>query len=65
LPRSGYVTLRVYNALGKEVETLLSENMIAGGHEVVFDASSLPSGLYFYQIITNGFTDTKKMLLVK
>ena len=65
MPRSGYVTLKVYNALGKEVETLLSENMIAGGHEVVFDASSLSSGLYFYQIITNGFTDTKKMLLVK
>ena len=65
MPRSGYVTLKVYNMLGKEVGTLVNGNMTAGLQEVVFDASSLPSGLYFYQINTNGFTDTKKMLLVK
>jgi photosystem II stability/assembly factor-like uncharacterized protein len=65
LPKSGFVTLKIYDALGKEVETLVSENMSAGIQEVSYDASRLNSGVYFYRIYTNGFTDTKKMVLVK
>ena len=65
LPKAGFVTLKIYNALGKEVETLVSENLSAGVQEVSYDASKLNSGVYFYRIYSNGFTDTKKMMLVK
>lgn len=65
LPKSGSVMLKVYNALGKEVETLISEDMGAGTYEVTFDASKLNSGMYFYRLSTNGFSDTKRMMLVK
>jgi photosystem II stability/assembly factor-like uncharacterized protein len=65
LPKSGMVTLKIYNSLGKEVETLVNENMAAGNHEITFNASGLTSGIYFYRINANGFTDTKKMMLVK
>ncbi len=65
LPKAGEVTLKVYNSLGKEVETLVSEQMNAGTYEVTFDASRLTSGIYFYRLSANGFTDTKKMMLVK
>lgn len=65
LPTAGFVTLKVYNSLGKEVVTLVSEKMSAGYQEVSYDASHLNSGIYFYRINSNGFTDTKKMVLVK
>ncbi len=65
LPKSGNVILKVYNSLGKEVETLISEDMVAGTYTVSYDASKLTSGMYFYKISVNGFTDTKKMMLVK
>lgn len=65
LPKNDFVTLKIYNALGKEVETLVNEFMPAGVYSVTFNASGLTSGLYFYKIITNNFVDTKKMLLVK
>ena len=65
LPKSGFVSLKIYDALGKEVETLVSENMMAGYQEITYNASKLNSGVYFYRINANGFTDTKKMMLVK
>jgi len=65
LPKADFVTIKVYNSVGREVATLVSERMYAGTYQVFFDASSLSSGLYFYKIITDNFTDTKKMLLVK
>jgi|WetSurMetagenome_2_1015567.scaffolds.fasta_scaffold09628_1 hypothetical protein len=65
LPKTGLVTLKIYDAVGKEVETLVNETMNAGNQEVSYDASSLNSGVYFYRIYANGFTDTKKMVLVK
>ncbi len=65
LPKSGSVMLKVYNALGKEVETLVNEVMGAGMYEVTFDASKLNSGMYFYRLSTNGFSETKRMMLVK
>ncbi|MFA5405335.1 MAG: T9SS type A sorting domain-containing protein [Ignavibacteria bacterium] len=65
LPKDGFVSLKMYDALGREVETLVSENLSAGIQEVTYDASKLNSGIYFYRIYTNGFTDTKKMVLVK
>ncbi len=59
------VHLKIYNALGKEVQTLVNENKPAGVYDVTFNASNLPSGIYFYRIITNSFSETKKMILVK
>jgi hypothetical protein len=63
--RGGLVTLKVYDMLGREVATLVNENQKAGNYKVKFNGSNLPSGLYFYRIISNNFTATKKMLLMK
>jgi len=65
LPKSGFVTLKVYDILGKEVATLVNEVKNAGNYSVDFSASSFTSGVYFYKIETNGFSDIKKMMLIK
>lgn len=65
LPVSSSVTLKVYNTLGKEITTLVSEELSAGSHKVEFDASALPSGIYFYQLVADTFIETKKMILLK
>lgn len=65
IPKSGMVTLKVYNMLGKEVATLVNEVKTAGNYIVGFNASNLPSGAYFYRIEAGNFNDTKKMLLIK
>ncbi len=65
LPKPGYVSLIVYNLLGQKVETLIEENQSAGIHAVVFDASSLASGMYFYRLISGNFNRTKKMVLIR
>ncbi len=65
LPKSGLVTLRVYDILGKEVATLVNEVKNAGNYSVDFNASNFTSGVYFYKIETNGFSDIKKMMLIK
>ena len=65
LPVKGIVTIKVFDILGREVSTLVNEVKDAGSHEVMFDASKLSSGVYFYRIISGNFTDTKKMILVK
>jgi photosystem II stability/assembly factor-like uncharacterized protein len=65
LPKSGLVTLKVYDVLGKEVATLVNEVKNAGTYNYEFNASSLTSGVYFYKLEANGFSDVKKMMLVK
>jgi hypothetical protein len=65
LPETGLVTLKVFNALGQEVATLVNQNLDAGEKQFVFNAVELTSGLYFYQLKTSNFTETKKMLLLK
>jgi len=65
IPKNGFVTLKIYNVLGKEVSSLISKEMNAGIYTVDFDASNLSSGVYFYSIEVNDFKDTKKMMLVK
>jgi choice-of-anchor B domain-containing protein len=62
----GEVTLKIYNVLGQEVATLLNnETMEEGEHEVEFDASNLPSGVYFYTIQTEGLTISRKLIFLK
>ena len=65
LPVSGNVSLVVYDNLGKEVARLVNENKVAGNYNVEFDASNLPSGIYFYKLTSGKFSETKKMILLK
>jgi|WetSurSiteA1Bulk_404760.scaffolds.fasta_scaffold03524_3 hypothetical protein len=59
------VTLKVYDILGNEVATLVNEEQIAGEYEVELNVTTLPSGVYFYQLKAGSFVETKKMLLLK
>jgi len=65
LPVIGFVTLKVYDILGREVATLVNEEKPAGEYEVEFDGSNLPSGVYLYRLTAGEFRDTKKLLLLK
>lgn len=65
IPRSGLVTLKIYDMAGKEVVTLVNEVKTAGSYIVGFNAANLASGAYFYRVTSGEFVDTKKMLLVK
>lgn len=72
LPTSSPVSLRVYDVLGREVRTLVNERQTAGSHSLTFNASGLPSGVYFYRLQvkdpargTGTYTATKKLMLLK
>jgi len=65
LPVSSYVTIRIFDALGREVSVLLSGVFPAGKYSQQWNASSMPSGIYFYRIQSGSFTDTKKLLLLR
>jgi hypothetical protein len=65
IPKDGFVTIRVYNVLGKEVETLVNEYKRAGSYQVNFNASNIASGIYFYQLQAGSFYSVKKMILLK
>ena len=65
LPVAGNVTLRLYDVLGNEIATLVNEEKLAGVYELTFYAGNLPSGVYFYQLQSNGFVESKKMILLR
>jgi hypothetical protein len=65
LPKQSVVRVSVFTALGQEVATIVDETREPGYHSVMFDASALPNGIYFYRMTSGSFTDTKKMLLIK
>lgn len=65
IPERSFVTIKVYDALGNEISTLVNEEKLVGNYEVEFNASSLPSGTYFYQLKTENYIETKKMVLSK
>lgn len=65
LGKGQFVKLRVYNTLGQLVSTLVSQKQAAGNYTVEFDASNFTSGVYFYKLETENFTDTKRMILLK
>jgi len=60
-----HLVLKVFDVLGKELVTLVNEYKPAGGYEVDWDASGLPSGVYFYQLRTENYVETKKMILLR
>ena len=65
LPNREYVTVKVFDILGNEVAILVNGEMEIGSYEVEFDASNLPSGIYFYRLQAGEFINTKKMILMK
>ncbi len=65
LPKSSYVSLKVFDITGREVASLINENLNVGTYEYEFNAAKLNSGIYFYRINAEGFTSTKKMILIK
>jgi hypothetical protein len=65
IPKSGFVTLKIYNLLGQEVATLVEGNQTAGTYVATFDASRVSSGVYFYRLSSGRFVEVKKMLLLK
>jgi flagellar hook assembly protein FlgD len=60
-----YVILKIYDILGREVSTLINEELKAGTYQVDWDASNYTSGVYFYKFTSREFTETKKMILMK
>lgn len=65
IPHSEFTTLKVYDLLGREVDTLLDEYLVPGTYQMEFDGSKLTSGIYFYTLYLNGNIQTKKMTLIK
>ncbi|MCX6168802.1 MAG: T9SS type A sorting domain-containing protein [Ignavibacteriales bacterium] len=65
LPHSGFVSIRVYDLVGREIALLVNENKSAGNYSVHFDGSKLSSGVYYYRIQAGEFSTVKKMLLMK
>lgn len=65
IPESGFVKLTVYSGIGQKVTTLVSETKVAGRYSMSFNVGNLSSGIYFYRIKVNDFTQTKKMVLLQ
>ncbi|MEO8666537.1 MAG: T9SS type A sorting domain-containing protein, partial [Ignavibacteria bacterium] len=65
LPKFNFVSLKIYDALGRETATLVNGYQTPGTYKVTFDGSGLTSGVYYYKLMTTGFTETKRMVLIK
>lgn len=65
IPQSSLVTLKVFNALGQEMKTLISQTLEAGQHNITFEASDLNSGIYFYKLEAGALVEVRKMTLIK
>lgn len=65
IPYRDFVSLKIYNLLGQEVKTLVSGIQNAGRHEVIFNGSLMSSGVYYYKLETQGFSESKRMVLIK
>jgi photosystem II stability/assembly factor-like uncharacterized protein len=65
LAKNGYVSIKIFDILGKEIATLVNERFNAGTYTVDWNASYFPSGVYFYRLQTDGYTETKRITLIK
>ncbi|MDP4114655.1 MAG: T9SS type A sorting domain-containing protein [Bacteroidota bacterium] len=65
LPGNEFVSLKVYDVVGREVSTIINEQKVAGNYEITFNASSLSSGVYFYKLSTKSYSESRKMILIK
>jgi hypothetical protein len=62
---NGFVNLKIYDIVGREIATLVNKNQTAGTYETKFDASNISSGVYFYKLTSGSFSDVKKLVVVK
>jgi hypothetical protein len=65
IPKTNFVTLKIYDVLGREIATLVNEERLPGNYNVKFDGSNIPSGVYFYRLQAGNFSQTKKLILMK
>jgi hypothetical protein len=65
VPKNSIVKISIYDITGREMRILVNSNYIPGTYEVIFDASTLSSGIYFYRMQTNSFNSVKRMVLIK
>ncbi len=65
LPSGSFITLKIYDNLGREINTLVNKRQNAGLHSVTFNGKNLPSGIYFYKLQAGNFNKTKKLILLK
>ncbi|MBS1494665.1 MAG: T9SS type A sorting domain-containing protein [Bacteroidetes bacterium] len=65
IPKNNFVNLKVYDINGREVSELVNENLNAGEYKINFNATALPSGVYYYKLTSDNFSETKKMMLIK
>ena len=61
----GFVTLKIYDMLGREVAVIVNSELVPGTYNYNFDASNLNSGIYFYRLKVNEFSETKRLMLIK
>jgi hypothetical protein len=65
IPSNNFVTLKIYDVIGREVATILSEKLEAGEYTRQWNAAGFPSGVYFYRLEAGDFVDVKKLVLLK
>lgn len=65
LPASGFVSIKIYDVMGREIENIVYEILKAGSYEVEFNGVNKSSGIYYYKVYTEKYQGTKKMILVK
>jgi hypothetical protein len=65
LPKDSHVSLKIFELTGREVTTLVKEKKMAGNYSITFDGGHLASGVYFYQLKSGDFMETKKMILLR
>ncbi|HEY3249972.1 MAG TPA: T9SS type A sorting domain-containing protein, partial [Ignavibacteria bacterium] len=63
--RGVFVSLKIYDILGRQIASLVNEKLSPGTYEVIFDATKYSSGMYFYRITAGDYIETKRMILVK
>jgi len=65
VPKSTFTQITVFDMLGRQIESLINDNLSAGTYDVSWDSAKYSSGEYFYRIVTSDFVETKRMSLVK
>ncbi len=65
VPEKDYVTIKVFDIMGREVTTLVNEHKASGEYKVEFNASDLPSGIYYYRMQAGDFISSRKLILLK
>ena len=63
--KSGFTVIKIYNIIGKEINSLVNEYLRSGKYNLNFNTSGLTNGVYFYRLVVNDFIETKKMILIK